>query len=299
MNGIYSASITPFDQTGAFQAETLIRLMERNLAEGASGFFIGGSSGECFLLTEAERIAVFEAASSLRDRTTLIAHIGAVSSAEAIRYALAAKRLGFQHIAATPPFYYGFTPEQIAGYYYDIAASAGMPVMIYNFPGNTHKPFNLEHPATAELLKSEAVFGIKHTNHDLSQMERIKALSPKLVIMNGYDETMLGGFALGADGSIGSTFNFMLPHFQKIYSLYRAGKGGEALALQVKANNIMAALNRVGLIPAIKYILETQGISAGLPRKPFTPPSPEQGRYLDGVLRDNLCNGGGKNEREP
>ena len=30
--------------------------MERNLREGAAGFFVGGSSGECFLLTEAERI---------------------------------------------------------------------------------------------------------------------------------------------------------------------------------------------------------------------------------------------------
>ncbi|MDR3146394.1 MAG: dihydrodipicolinate synthase family protein [Treponema sp.] len=290
MDGIYPASITPFNGEGQFQAEVLLRLMERNIAEGASGFFIGGSSGECFLLGEAERIAVFEAAATFRGRTTLIAHIGAVSTAEAIRYALAATRLGFQHIAATPPFYYGFSAELIAGYYYDIAAAAGMPVMIYNFPGNTNKPFNLEHPATVELLRSQAIFGIKHTNLDLSQMERIKALSPGLSIMNGYDETMVAGLALGADGSIGSTFNFMLPHFKKIYDRYRAGKGREALALQVKANNIMAALNRVGLIPAIKYILEGQGIAAGPARKPFVALSADQRSYLDGVLRTNLCN---------
>ncbi|MDR0670022.1 MAG: dihydrodipicolinate synthase family protein [Treponema sp.] len=290
MNGIYPASITPFDGAGEFQVDTLSRLVERNLAEGASGFFIGGSSGECFLLTEAERIAVFEAASAFRDRTTLIAHAGAISTGEALRYAVAAKRFGFQHIAATPPFYYGFSAELIAEYYYDIARAAGMPVMIYNFPGNTNKPFNLEHPATVTLLRSQAVFGIKHTNHDLSQMERIRALAPKLVIMNGYDETMLGGLALGADGSIGSTFNFMLPHYKKIYDRYRAGESREALDLQVKANNIMAALNRVGLIPAIKYILDRQGIPAGPPRKPFAVLSAEQRRYLDGIVGDNLRN---------
>jgi N-acetylneuraminate lyase len=290
MDGIYVASITPFDQSGKFQAETLTRLMERNLAEGASGFFAGGSAGECFLLTEEERIAVFEAASAFRNRTTLIAHVGAISTDQAIRYGLAAKKLGFQHIAATPPFYYGFQAESIAGYYYDIAGAVGMPVMIYNFPGNTNKPFNPEHPATVELLRSGAVFGIKHTNHDLSQLERIKAISPKLAIMNGFEEIMLGSLALGADGSIGSTFNFMLPHYKKINDLYKAGKTGEALALQVKACNIMAALNRVGLIPAIKYIIESQGISAGAPRKPFVVVSSEQRRYLDGVVRDNLCN---------
>lgn len=267
----------------------MCRLVERNLAEGASGFFIGGSSGECFLLTEAERIAVFEAVSPFQSRTTLIAHVGAISTGEAIRYSMAAKRFGFQHIAATPPFYYGFSAELIAEYYYDIAGAAGMPVMIYNFPGNTNKPFNLEHPATVKLLRSQAVFGIKHTNHDLSQMERIRALAPKLAIMNGYDETMLAGLALGADGSIGSTFNFMLPHYKKIYDCYRSGKSREALDLQVKANNIMAALNRVGLIPAIKYILECQGIRCGPPRKPFAALSTEQRRYLDGILNDNLC----------
>jgi N-acetylneuraminate lyase len=289
MNGIYPASITPFDGAGKFQADVLGRLVERNLAEGASGFFAGGSSGECFLLSEAERIAVFEALSPFRDRTTLIAHVGAISTGEAIRYGMAAKKFGFQHIAATPPFYYGFSAELIAEYYYDIAGAVGMPVMIYNFPGNTNKPFNLEHPATVELLRSQAVFGIKHTNHDLSQMERIRALAPKLVIMNGYDETMLGALALGADGSIGSTFNFMLPHYKKIYDRYRAGEGREALDLQVKANNIMAALNRAGLIPAIKYILESQGIPAGPPRKPFAVLSAEQRHYLDGILKDNLC----------
>jgi N-acetylneuraminate lyase len=291
MDDIYSASITPFDGAGAFQADALIRLMERNLTQGASGFFIGGSAGECFLLTEEERIAVFEAASAFRSRTTLIAHVGAMSTGEAIRYGLAAKKLGFQHIAATPPFYYGFSAESIAGYYYDIAEAVGMPVMIYNFPGNTNKPFNLEHPATVELLRSDAVFGIKHTNHDLSQLERIKAVSPKLAVMNGFEEIMLGSLALGADGSIGSTFNFMLPHYKKINDLYKAGKFGEALALQVKAGNIMAALNRVGLIPAIKYIVESQGISAGPPRKPFAAVSSEQRQYLDGIVRDNLCNG--------
>jgi N-acetylneuraminate lyase len=288
---MYSASITPFDKTGKFQADPLIRLMERNLSEGASGFFVGGSAGECFLLTEEERIALFEAASPFRGRTTLIAHIGAISTAGAVRYGLAAKKLGFQHIAATPPFYYGFSAEHIAGYYYDIAKAVGMPVMIYNFPGNTNKSFNLEHPATVELLRSEAVSGVKHTNHDLSQLERIKAVSPKLVVMGGFEEIMLGSLALGADGAIGSTFNFMLPHYRKISDLYEAGKAREALALQVKACNIMAALNRVGLIPAIKYILESQGIGAGSPRKPFEAASPEQRRYLDGIVRDNLCNG--------
>ena len=76
LGGIYSASITAYDATGAIDAAALQAVMKRNLAEGAAGFFVGGSSGECFLLTEAERIQVFEAAAALRGQANLIAHVG-------------------------------------------------------------------------------------------------------------------------------------------------------------------------------------------------------------------------------
>ena len=53
--GIYVASITAYDQAGNVDAAALQKLMQRNINEGAAGFFVGGSSGECFMLTEAER----------------------------------------------------------------------------------------------------------------------------------------------------------------------------------------------------------------------------------------------------
>ncbi len=288
MKGIYPASITPFDSSGCINQPVLRRLMEQNLAQGADGFFLGGSSAECFLLTQKERLAVFEAGAAFAGRTCLVAHVGAVATQEAITYAKAAKALGYHHIAATPPFYYGFDPQQVAGYYYDIAKAVDMPVLVYNFPANTGKAFDLAHPAIRRLFCSSAVLGIKHTNLNLFQMERIRRLNPSLVIMNGFDETMVAGLALGADGSIGSTFNFMLPHYRKIYDAYRAGETQKALELQTKANNIMEALCAAGLIAAIKYVLCTMGIDAGVPRKPFTPLQGRQQAFIDQVLKGNL-----------
>lgn len=290
MNGIYAASITPFDSTGHINHAALTALLEMNLKQGADGFFLGGSSGECFLLTEEERISTFETASAFKDRTSLVAHVGAVSTDEAIRYAKAAKSLGFQYISATPPYYYGFTAKQVAQYYYDISDAVGMPVLVYNFPGNTNKPFDLANPDTRALFCSQAVLGIKHTNLNLFQMERIRNLNPSLCIMNGFDETMVAGLALGAHGSIGSTFNVMLPHYKKIYNSYRSGDGAGALALQTKANNIMEALCSVGLIPAIKYVLTTMGIDAGVPRRPFLPLDDAQKAFVDAILAENLEN---------
>jgi N-acetylneuraminate lyase len=284
MKGIYPASVTPFKPDGTVNPAALETLMRRNLNEGASGFFVGGSSAECFLLTERERCQVFETACGFKNETDIIAHVGAISTDEAIRYALFAKRHGAKYIAATPPFYYGFTPKQAARYYYDISAAADMPVMIYNFPLNTGKPFNIHDADTRALLCSDAVYGVKHTNLDLFQMERIRRINPKLVIMDGYDETMVAGLALGADGSIGSTFNVLLPLFLRIYNAYNEGRREEALKLQVTANDIMEAFCKVGLIAAIKYALTYQGIDAGEPRRPLTGLNEEEKRMIREAL---------------
>ncbi len=123
MNGIYSASVTPFKPDGSVNTEALEALMLRNIKEGASGFFVGGSSGECFMLTERERCEVFETACGLATSADIIAHVGAIGTDEAIRYALYAKKHGARHIAATPPFYYKLTAEQAARYYYDISGT--------------------------------------------------------------------------------------------------------------------------------------------------------------------------------
>lgn len=288
LGGIYSASITAYGQTGEIDGAALQRVMERNLNEGAAGFFVGGSSGECFLLTEEERVEVFRAAAAFAGRTNLIAHVGAISTDEAVRYAKAAMELGFDFTAATAPFYYGFSPKEICRYYYDIAEASGAPVLIYNFPGNTHKEFSTSDPEYVQLFRSGAILGVKQTNYNLFQVERILNLNPDLIAFNGYDETMVAGQALGCIGSIGSTFNMMLPHYKKIFDLFNRGERTEALALQHRANNCMEAMCAVGLIPAIKYQLARQGFPVGRPRRPFAPLTQEQKDYVDSVLDKNL-----------
>ncbi|MBQ6348736.1 MAG: dihydrodipicolinate synthase family protein [Clostridia bacterium] len=290
LSGVVPASVTPFDEQGKVDAQALLRLLRWNMAQGAESFFIGGSSAECFLLTYGERVQMFMAAAELKDEVFLTAHVGAIGTDEAVGFAREAAALGFDVIAATPPFYYGFGSREVYAYYADIAQAAGMPVLIYNFPGNTHRPFNLSDPVTQKLFKSDFIMGVKHTNQEVYQLERIRALNPSLTLMNGFDETMVAGLALGAAGNIGSTFNFMYPHYRRIYDLFRAGRIDEARALQVKANNIMAALCDVGLIPAIKWVLNDMGVPVGEPRRPFIPITEEQGRRLKAVLEENLEN---------
>ena len=282
--GIYVALVTPYAKDGTLNPAAQVKLMERNLREGASGFFLGGSSAECWLLSHQERVEIFKTAVPFLSRTHLIAHVGANSTWEAIRFAQEAKALGYTMIAATPPQYYGYSPKEIASYYYDIYQATGLPVMVYNFPGNTHRDFNLEDPVYQKLFSSDAIWGIKHTNQVVYQLEQFMRLNPRLKLFNGYDETMIATMAYGCTGSIGSTVNCLLPHVEKIYHACDEGRIEEARELQHKANAIMQAFCKVGLFPAVKYVCSTLGDDVGVPRRPFTPLTDEQKRYIDDVM---------------
>lgn len=288
MKKLYVASVTPFDQEGKINEAALKMLWERNLSEGADGFFIGGSSGECFLLTQDERVRSFELASQYRDRGDMYAHVGAISTQEAVFYAKEAVKAGIENIAATPPIYFGFSEKEIAGYYHDIAEAAGRPVLYYNIPSSTHRELDVKHPEVQALLRSGAINAIKHTNLNLLEMDRIRNINPKIRCFGGFESCMVAFLAFGCEGFIGSSFNFMLPQFKHLLWLFEEGKLEEARILQTKCNNILDVLLKNGLCANLKYILSSQRIPVGEVRKPFVTLTKERAAEMDEVLKEYL-----------
>jgi len=285
--GLYVAAMVPFDGDNRIDDDVVRQLIERGLDEGASGFFVAGSSGECFSLTPEERIHLFEVFSEYKDTCTLFAHVGACATQEAVRYAKAAVELGFQRIAATPPLYFGYSSKAVAGYYDAIADAAGMGVFYYNIPMNTHRALDLYDADTRAMFASGSIAGIKHTNLDIYEMERLRSLNPQLKCFGGFENEMVAFLAMGCDGFIGSTFNFMLPHYLKIYQAFNGGDIDGARQLQVKANNVMEAVMAAGLFPSIKHIMNKAGYCVGPMRPPFQALTAESAAHVDEVVGKN------------
>ena len=290
MGGFFVAAVTPFDAQGRFNASALQAVMDRTISQGASGFLIGGSSAECPLLSHEERVQSFEAAASFagRKETKLIASVSAVSTEEAIHYARTAKALGYDAMISTAPYYYKFGMKAIARYYRALREAVDLPLFLYNFPGNTGVELDLSDDAIRGIMTDGTIAGVKQTSLNLYQMERFLTLNPNLVVYGGYDEVYLGARILGADGAIGSTFNFTLPLFTQIEDAYAKRDIPRAQALQRRANDIMQALVSCSLFPSIKHILRTQGIDCGEARAPFPRLTDEQKAYLEQVVKENL-----------
>ncbi len=278
--GIIPALLTPFDNNNKINEKVLAELIERNIKQGVSGFYVAGSTAEVFLLSKEERLDLYRTVKSVvGDRVALIAHVGDISTESAVQYAAYAEKLGYDMISAVAPFYYKFSIAQIKKYYYDLVNASTLPMLVYNIPAFSGTNFSNED--FGEFLQNDKFCGIKFTSNDLFQMERLKTAYPNKLIFNGYDEVFLSGLAAGADGGIGSTYNFMADKFIKIQQLFKAGKIEEAKKIQQQANRIISVFSKYGGIESEKLIMNLLGYDFGTARAPFSKPCKEMVEYFE------------------
>lgn len=92
---------------------------------------------------------------------------------------------------------------------------------------------------------------------------------------------------MGADGGIGSTYNFMAEKFVQIRTLFKEDKIEEAQKVMTSANKIIKVLIRVGVMPGEKEILNMMGLEFGECRKPFRGLNEEDRGLLKAVCQAN------------
>ena len=286
MNGIFTALLTPFNDDYTINEASLKKLVEFNLEKGVNGFYVGGSTGEGMVMSPEERKEVFRIVKEAAgDRVPMIAHCGAISTDSAIDMAKTAEALGYTAVSAVAPFYYSFPYPAIRKYYDDIVSSVSIPMVVYNFPGGNGFTFTADY--AAEMFEDERFIGIKHTSADLFALQQFKQkIKRPVTLFNGFDEMCLGGLSMGADGAIGSTYNFMADRFLKIYDEFHNGSIEKAQKIQNGANEIIAEMIKYGVFQCEKAVLTHMGIDMGPCRRPFLPISKEGFEAMKKVADD-------------
>jgi len=258
--GIVPAIVTPFDAEGNFNTRSFERLAERLYAAGVHGLYLCGSTGEGMLQTVAQRKQVAEAAMrvSPSDKSVII-HVGANTTGEAIELARHAARIGAHAVSSLPPCVGVYSFAEIKSYYEQLAAACEIPLLIYFFPEVA--PAIRTADQVLELAAIENVIGLKFTDYDLYTMLRLKERGA--TIFYGRDEMLSAGLLLGADGGIGSFYNVIPGSFVRLWQLTQEGRWGEARALQARINEFITTTLRYPLFPALKTILGWVGIDCG------------------------------------
>ena len=272
--GIFTALLTPFDKENKVNEKELEKLVKFNIAKGVKGFYVGGSTAEAFLLSTDERKQIMDVVKSVAPNHTLIAHIGSVNELEATELGKHASKLSYDMVSSVAPFYYKFTFNEIKNYYCRLADVSALPMLVYHFPA--FSGVNMGMNEMSEFLSDDRFAGIKYTSNDFFTMEQCKTRFADKLVYNGFDEMFLAGLSMGADGGIGSTYNFMADNFVKIQGLFKENKMEEAKAVQQVANKIITILCKIGVMQAEKEVLNQLGFDFGVCRAPFGVPTDEE-----------------------
>lgn len=268
--GACAALLTPYDSLGNINHKVLKEQVRWLIGQGIDGFYVCGSTGEAFLLSPDERKAVLESVCEANNgEKMVIAHVGQIATKHAAELARHAGRLGVDAISSISPFYYKFSREEIKAYYEELMESADIPFFIYNFPKLSG--FSITLDMLEEMRKYPQLAGVKFTDSDFYLLERMKHNYPELCVWNGYDEMLLGGLCMGADGGIGSTYNVLCPAIRGICSNFKAGNMAKAQEYQHLVNDMISVMSKYGTFPSIKAILGFEGMDFGDCRKPFRP----------------------------
>ncbi|MDF2927179.1 MAG: N-acetylneuraminate lyase [Paenibacillaceae bacterium] len=275
MKGIYTALVTPMNENGDIDYDSLQALIEHQLRSGVSGFYVGGSTGEAFMLSMTERKKLLEAVTSAAaKRVKIIAHVGCISTRDSIELAVHAEKTGADAVSAVVPFYYKSGIQELQEHYEAIMSAVSVPMLIYHFPGATGVSLTVDF--YERMSRHPQCLGVKFTSMNLFEMQQIRdRCGERFLIMNGHDEVYAASVLMGADGAVGSTFNMMPSLFMDMFSLAATGHWSKLPALQAQANEVIAHMLQFDVIPYEKAILHLQGVLktpfVRSPLKRFTP----------------------------
>jgi len=284
LTGLIAAPFTPMREDGAVWLEQIEVQAAALAASGVSGGFVCGSTGESLSLTVPERKQVTERwVASAPDGLAVIAHVGHNCLAESQALAAHAQEAGAAAIGAMPPcFFKPATLDALVDWCAAVAAAApDLPFYYYHIPSMTGVDIFV-----AELLEAAAdriptLAGVKFTYENLLDFSRCVQLGGgRFNMLFGRDEILLAGLALGADGAVGSTYNFSAPLYLRIIEAFEAGDIAAARAAQARAGEIIVALLKYGGMPAFKAVMAMIGVDCGPVRPPLRPLTPERSRSL-------------------
>ena len=270
---VLTAMITPFDASGALDLNEAVRLAKWLQDNGNDGLVVSGTTGESSTLTDAEKLALWEAVINAVT-IPVIAGSGSNDTAHSVHLTKEVTKMGAAGILAVGPYYNRPPQSGLEGHITAMANATTLPVVVYDIPVRTGRKISTH--TLAKLANTVPnIKALKDAAGAPAETANLMAQVPKdFELYSGDDGLTLAFLAHGGSGVIGVATHWSAPEHQAMITAFKNGD----VALARKYNDILLESyafetgdDNPNPIPS-KVMMNHLGFTVGDCRLPMGPP---------------------------
>lgn len=287
-NGIFPALTTKFFQDGALDFELFFKNLDAQLNAGVDGVILGGTLGEANALRPDEKMELTrQVIKRLHGSHPVVMNIAEGSTRDALERVREAEDAGVDGLMVLPPMRYLGDHREVVTYFSEIAASTGLPIMIYNNPVDYKTLVTLE--MFDELLEHENIQAVKESTRDITNVTRmINRYGDRLKIFCGVDTLAMETLLMGAHGWVAGLVCAFPAETVALYRLVREGRMPEALALYRWFMPLLELDIHPKLVQYIKLAEQMEGIGSEYVRAPRLPLTGHEREKVTGIIQQAI-----------
>ena len=289
--GLGVAMITPFDDKGKVDYDSIPLIVENIISGGADYLVLMGTTAEVPCLSSKEKNNIIKVVSKVnQNRLPMIVGIGGNNTSGVISEISQTDLSPFGAILSVSPYYNKPSQEGIYSHFSKIANISPLPIIIYNVPSRTGSSVN---PSTFIRLckENEKIYAIKESSGDLSlAKEIIKNSSPEIQVISGDDAMTLPILLTGGVGTISVLANALPKPIVNLFKHIKNGNLNEAYELNQRLMDIIRLLFEEGNPVGIKCLMELMGICKKNVRLPLVSASSDLVNKMEELLNNSILN---------
>ena len=265
------ALITPFKSDKSVDEESLVKIVNHVIDNGADFLVALGTTSEAPTLSAEEKNLVIKTIlEANQNRLPILLGMGGNNTEAVIEAIKAQDFTGISGILSVVPYYNKPNQRGMKAHFEAIADASPVPVVLYNVPGRVG--VNLQAATCVELAKHPNIIAVKEASGNLQQiMEILRDKPADFDVLSGDDGITQPLMALGAQGVISVAANAYTKPFSQMMQAQKNGKTEEALRLHfgmLKMNQLIFA---DGNPSGIKCLMLRMGLCENVLRLPLVP----------------------------
>ena len=265
------ALVTPFNEDKSVDFESLKRIVNHVIDNGADFLVALGTTSEAPTLTAEEKKQVVDTILRTNNgRLPVLLGMGG-NNTQAVLDAIKAQDFtGIQGILSVVPYYNKPNQRGMKAHFEAIADASPVPVILYNVPGRVG--VNLQAATCVELAKHPNIVAVKEASGNLQQiMEILRDKPADFDVLSGDDGITQPLMALGAQGVISVAANAYTKPFSRMMQAMKEGRTDEALTLHYAMLRMNQLIFADGNPAGIKCLMSHIGLCKNILRLPLVP----------------------------